>query len=123
MKSRIVNVSKYINKDHSKGFVILTVVCNVAMILMKMQGQLKLNFEIPTIIIAFLLYLAMSQEINEIMYVCSVFMLYPSIMGVINVLYPFSFWIGFLIFIPQVIGMLYISKLIIQMYKEEKETQ
>lgn len=86
----------------------LTVLINILHIYLKVIKSDNILVEICIILMALFLIKTISFYENRIVNLCSLFVLYPSIMSLINTIHPLSFWGGFVVFIPEFLGIIWL---------------
>lgn len=90
------------------------IIVNIIHIYIKITKEESVLMYIVTILMSLFLIKTLSFYQNNIVNLCSVFILYGAVMGLIGAIHPWRFWIGFIVFIPLLVGIILLLYMLIR---------
>lgn len=96
------------------------IITNIIHIYIKIIKEESGWMYIATILMSLYLIKTLSFYRNNIVNLGSVFILYASVMGLIDSIYPWSFWMGFIVFVPLLVGIILLLYMLIKQKKDKK---
>lgn len=108
-----MKIDSILSKKAAKFLLKVTILANVILICLGIGSGHSVFFQVPTTFLAFYLLYFLSNNENVLINYCSLFMAYPSILQIINFFYPFNFVVGFILFLPELIALIILIRLLI----------